>query len=664
MKNDWIFAWASLALAVTAFWALALFLQQIVPAPIPDVGLFLPEYRQAVQPEPLERLTFLAGLLCIPALPTCSYWWLTRKGRIAPAWLRRPIVLVLRDVLLVGAGFVWLNWLTEASQVPGMSKYLVAALACSAVLSVLAIKTAVPTGKRVLPIVVCVAVLLLAWRTQIINDNWFLLEFNLWHHVDILMGAVNGILHGRTVLIDMSSQYGILWPYVAALAIWPLGLSVPSISHFFAALMLLQILFVYLGLGRRFGYGSWSTAIFLTAYVGLTHTLFVFLPFNIPNTLLRTTQYVYACVPTYYQWAPLRTFWGGVFFWFVPLSYRATRRRAVLGYCLGGLAFLWNFDQGIVVLGAFTLQLAYQRLHEWRMDPRGVAVHAARHVAAGAATLLGSLLVYCVFALVRSGHWPDLWGSLVFQSAFYGSGFYMLPMRFRELWQAVVAVQLVTLAWCLRRAVRGEMSGDAAWRFFLAIAGLGVLSYYQGRSMAAFLATSFSPALLLSCSWVHEGIETLRRRGIRLISDPADRYKAATTLLFSLWITFGFVNFLRALPDAISFARDSSGPPRDAASLEPVWVALKKEIEGRAVVMLAEPGAFIHAKTASYSALTVAANEEVLLQQQLVDIQRVVDKPETIVVFNGSSAPFWARHIALRGFTSHELPGGFAILKH
>jgi hypothetical protein len=87
-------------------------------------------------------------------------------------------------------------------------------------------------------VVLALAVLCLA--TQAVGDNWFFHRNDICHHIDIVLGAVNQVAHGRTVLVDVSSQHGLLYPYVIAALMALIGITMTGLTVVFACIVLLQ----------------------------------------------------------------------------------------------------------------------------------------------------------------------------------------------------------------------------------------------------------------------------------------------------------------------------------------------------------------------------------------------------------------------------------------
>jgi hypothetical protein len=670
--DDWPFVWASVIGAVTIFVGLSRWLAGVVGSPTVDASRFIPDVVEFLQPEPLEKARYLMGLLCIPTIPTALYVGLRSAwaefGPVAVARLRAyaedRTVLACRDVSVVAAGGSWLAWLAVNSDIPNACGLLVIAAA-----SGMACWIGRATIGRILAAagwVIVPGLLLLAWWDQLIGEEWFWLDFNIWHHVDILLGAVNQVAHGKTILVDTSSQYGILYPYIAAAAAAPFGVGVVSLAGFFATLGLVQIVLAYLAIARLPSVtGAWRTG-FLAIYCGLAVPMLGGALFNLPDTVcLPSEPRGFTCAPIYYQYFPLRTFWPTVFIWFVPLALASRNRWMMpLGYVLAGVAFLWNADTGLLCLVAYAGACGYMALAAAGRRPLAACGAASAHAGAASATVALALAAYAAFAWLRSGSLPDFGRLLRFQEIFYAAGFFMLPLPTWELWQPIIAIYAVTVAWAMRRLVTGRATRRAAWMLFIALYGLGAFSYYQGRSMATFLPSSFPPAAILAMLWLHAAARRLPAPSQALLSNPRLRSRALVAATAGLFCMFGIVNLLRSLPMCLLYAVDFAGSGRAAESAQ-LAAAFAPELVGRPAVIFAEPSNYFHVHTGSWSALPFASPTEVFLRSQVVEAQQVLDRGGVPVILHPRGRPKWSRLLDLRAYRPvREYPGGFVLLRH
>jgi hypothetical protein len=677
--REWPAVWLSIAVSLLIYVLMAVALARFIPGP--DTPLiraavakaaatefvYHPELEQHIRPEPLEKARYLLGLLCIPTLPTVFYVLGRRFMRPeAFDFLNRPGPLAARDRLLAIILAVWLLVLLRFSQIPNSSGYLLVSLLMA--IAIVFRWRDLPRMSAIMSWWVVGSLAVLGFLTQCVGDNWFFRCHHFWHHLDIVLAVVNQVAHGKTILVDTTSQYGLLYPYAIAAALAPFGVSMPGMTVVFALLILLQAAILFLAFSRLPGMSPAWRAAFAISYAGLVAPGLGMALFGAPSSLF----YVDILQPdadfatVYLQFVPIRTIWFAVFVWLCSPGAFQTRRWFVpLGYVLAGVSLLWNTDTGLVILVAWTGMLIYSRLDDWWRNPGGLLRHTAIHLAALAGTLVGSLAFYAAFAWLRSGQLPRYNELLFFQRIFYQAGFYMRPMPLWEFWQPIIAVLALTIAWCMRQAVREQLPARAPWLFFIAAYGLGSFSYYQGRSLPQVLPSVFLPALLLAFFWTRQGMSALTGHTLADIRRDANlRLVAISTVPLAVFCLCGLVNLCRSLPAAVLYSFNTTGTV-DARRMEPLIAALRPIVSGKEVVFLTDPEAFMHTKTGSWSALPMASVSEVFLRSQVADIQRSIEKPGTVFVFRPEPLPRWFQQLDLSSFTEkQQLPYGFTVLEY
>lgn len=671
--REWPAVWLSLALSIASYVLVAVALGSILPADgevtASGVSLrggdaFLPMIAPMLWPEPLEKARYLLGLMCIPTLPTALYGLL--RFWIAPgvfAALSRPEALALRDVALVAALAAWLGRIALSSRVPHVGLLLLTAFALAGLLVSLRARLPQLSPQAAW----CIIGLLGAvhFSTQLVGDHWFARSSHVSHHTALLLGAVNQAAHGKTPLVDSSSQYGLLYPLVAAASLAPFGVSLQSLTMFFALLSLTQAALLLRAVSRQSGMTpSWQVA-FVLAYAGFAAPGLATAWFNAYHRFFVRDFRQSGVAAVYFQHDPIRTVWFAVFVWLTaPHGLPLTSRTIAFGYALAATSILWNADSGFVILVAWTGMLVFRRLPSWRSEPWQIARYALAQCAMAAVALFGALLAYGALAVLRSGHWPRFDELLRYQRIFYGAGFMMLPMRLWEFWQPIVAIFALTIAWCMRQVVEGRLAADAPWRFFIAAYGLGSFSYFQGRSHPECLPSTFLPALLLAFIGTRQAYAALDGwRASAWRATPWLRSAAATAVCLSAFCICGFVTLCRSLPAAVRYCFDTTGGLA-TIPLEPVWQALRPHVAGKPVVILAEPSAYLHTRTGSWSQLPVSSPTEVFFESQLAAIQRALERPGTILVLNPTRQPPWISLLDLDSFEAvADLPMGYSLLK-
>lgn len=214
----------------------------------------------------------------------------------------------------------------------------------------------------------------------------------------------------------------------------------------------------------------------------------------------------------YYQYYPVRFIFpaGSVLavWWYLRAP---SPGRGALVAALGGLATWWNLDTGAVTLAAWLALLVAQGVIEHRFPSRWrrTLTTFALSLAAGAFAFGGFYLVLCA----EGRQWISLAGIQRYQQIYYGSGFFMLPMPGGlHPWLVVAGIYLVGLTVGLSRIDRGRLGSGPALILYLSILGLGLFSYYQGRSHDICLLLACWPAVMVAFLLADRVLAAVRER--------------------------------------------------------------------------------------------------------------------------------------------------------
>ena len=713
----------SLSLGLLVYLAIVAALVRWVHPVLSDAAAFIPEFRRFVRPEPMERMLYLVGLISIPTLPTLFYGLLTCCGRRLPRLgrcLANPCGLAVRDGLIVVVVLAWLIFLARGSEIPAASYYL-AASSLLAVLASLACPTDVfgvqrvvaafhrrraayrtesgdksPHSKRAWVVRLAAAGLILTAGALLLREQSSIgRQFGATYHFDLLLGAVNQVMHGRTILVDTTSQYGILYPYVAAAVVAPFGLSVTHLGLFFVGLAMSAMALIYLIFALKMGSGAPGTLVGLLATLAVLHPFGAGVLFDLGPSAL------------YYQYFPLRVICGVFFLWFSGVYFRRPSRRLMLaGYLAAAVSVLWNADTGMVVLVAWTASLMVEavcevsqmalsssgarrqsvgnalsgvpdagsetsclprnatedvpyrrRTKEGVPDRRRTPVmclarivgRIAGYLSLAVLTVVLSVAGYALFAWIRSGRLPDVTAYWKYQEIFYAAGFFMLPMKHIELWQPIILLYLLVVAAGVRRALLGTADAASRWHLFVALYGLGIFSYYQGRSHVYCLVGVLYPAMILACLLSADLVAAWRAAGYSF-KNPEARFTWMKLAGCWLLVGFGVIHFGRALPAAVTHL--VRGRPREAsiyneAEIEP----LRKRLEGSAAVILSPVSNYLHVRTHSYSALPFSSPAEIILLAQAREAREALNgRGKVYLIDDPSEKGVLLRYLRPEGF--------------
>jgi len=217
---------------------------------------------------------------------------------------------------------------------------------------------------------------------------------------------------------------------------------------------------------------------------------------------------------------------------------RATPLRYAVTTGIAAVAPVWNLDSGLVLWASWLGTLLIMSLA--RRDYAG----AARHLAGQALALVAAGLAFLLYLRLVSGQWPDMGLLFYFQKLVLGAGYFCVGLVVPDMWIFVATLYLAALAVVFLACQRQRANGRTAVTLMLALLGLGLFSYFMGRSVESNLVGVAYPALLLAGLFCAGGDALARRR--RLPGSARGFLLPAKIALF--WWSFLLV---AALPDLV-----------------------------------------------------------------------------------------------------------------
>jgi hypothetical protein len=151
------------------------------------------------------------------------------------------------------------------------------------------------------------------------------------------------------------------------------------------------------------------------------------------------------------------------------------------------------------------------------------------HGLAAALAFAGIVGLYSAVTCLLHGGFPEYGQVFHYQKLFYGSGYYMLPMKAAGTWLLVGLIYLAGLAYAAVAWAAGRDRVRAQSIFVLSILGIGLFTYYQGRSHVCVLTLAWWPCFPLLALFLDELVGRLRAGSRR----PLD-WCAATALFWVL----------------------------------------------------------------------------------------------------------------------------------
>jgi hypothetical protein len=338
------------------------------------------------------------------------------------------------------------------------------------------------------------------------------------YHLNAVLDAVSQSANGHHWLVDFPHIYGGYGEMLAPIVrLFPRGIEV-----LIAVLAIPNVLSMF--------------ALLLTARLVIRNPALLW----VCGLALLGIQYLASNTDLYYPYSTARGFFPpigllGAVLYFRNPSY--LRYAAVT--VLAALASIWNLDTGIVLWASWLVTLMVTQLAARNLGAM------LRHLWIQVLSLVAAWTLCFLYLRMISGQWPHGGMIFIFQKLVVSSGYFCVPVIVPDLWMFVLSLYVIGLAVVLGLYLRGIPNWLTPVVLMTSLLGIGIFSYFMGRSAASNLVAVSYPAVLLS-GILCEQVEDFSRRPGRL-PDSA-RFFLLPAKLAVFWWAF---LFLAALPDLL-----------------------------------------------------------------------------------------------------------------
>jgi hypothetical protein len=206
---------------------------------------------------------------------------------------------------------------------------------------------------------------------------------------------------------------------------------------------------------------------------------------------------------------------------------------------IAALAPVWNLDTGLVLWASWLGTLLAMELTARNLP--GIA----RHLLIQALSMAAAWAAFLLYLRLASGQWPDVGMLFYFQKFVVSSGYFCLRMLVPDMWGFVLGIYAIGLAVAFCACVRGRINWLTPVTLMISLLGIGIFSYFMGRSAESNLVMVAYPAVLLAGILCAEGEVLTRLRKL-----PAEaRFFLLPSKLALFWWAFLLV---AALPDLLA----------------------------------------------------------------------------------------------------------------
>ena len=317
------------------------------------------------------------------------------------------------------------------------------------------------------------------------QNNTALFHFNAYYY------PVFEVFNGKVLMIDFPNIYG-FYPYLLA----PILKLTGSITILKFSVIMAVLIFIA------------AISLLAIVWVNTSNKLIAFISYIV--LLYFTLTLSLSVIGGFYlAYQPHRLFFPLLIIMAASFLLHAAKQKqrillTVIGYILVCVSIIWNLDTGIVVAGAWCLLHIYLAALEYSFNNRKFYKKA---MAATSFTILAMAASYLIIALItyaKSGIWISIKECFFYQNIFYNLGINMLPMSINGPWVIVIVLYIIGLVISIRNikalnSTNTEYSrARTSMLFVISIMGVGLFSYYQGRSHDIVLLSVLWPAVLIA----------------------------------------------------------------------------------------------------------------------------------------------------------------------
>ena len=281
---------------------------------------------------------------------------------------------------------------------------------------------------------------------------------------------------GNELLVNFKSLYG-LHPYFMQIFLYIFPATILTLSIAIAALFLVALLslayFVFNIIENK-----------LLAFAGFLALIYM-QNFAIDGRFVR--------VGITFQYEAIRLFFPAMLLSFLYFfCQKPSDKKYYFGLIFFALATIWNLDSGIPTFLTLVIAMGYERLKD-KFDWKFLLTHLTKSLAIISA--VWSTLIF--YIKIKYGEFPHLSWIAYGQSAALDFGYAMLPIFAKGAWRIVVLIYVIGLVLSIYNFLTKKHSLQNSAILILTVLGIGLFTYFLGRSHISNIMHCAYPALIL-----------------------------------------------------------------------------------------------------------------------------------------------------------------------
>lgn len=470
--------------------------------------LYLNYQLPAFLPKHVERLQFILSVFLSPIILAGFYYvfrkWSTRTKVAVIDFLYSKLSIVTICLLFAStyAGLAMSNFLyiQTSCYLDDFGRYFFNLIIFPALLFIFLLRSDLLKSfqkpiKIILQVIFCFTIVLILSMSILDLGSTFSA-----FHLNPIFYPISQVILGKILLVNVTSLYG-LFPLFLAPIFKIVGFSLFKFSLVMGIILCASYIFLFLFMRK-------SINNYILLYSGFLGMVFYSYLAHSPTS------------PGYYfQYWPIRLLFPAIFLFMTALYLKeGSRRLYYTTFFLCALGVLWNFDSGIIVFLSWVIVLAY---HEFSKASGAVRkfLNMAMHILNAIVFFVTVIFGFYLYTYVSGGSWPDISLFLQYQKMFL-SGYFMIPMLPPpHAWNLIILTYLIGLLLSVAALINKQVDYRDKLIFALSILGIGLFSYYEGRSHDLTLFGPSYPAFILVAIFADKLYTSIKNRGSALLGE-------------------------------------------------------------------------------------------------------------------------------------------------
>ena len=316
-------------------------------------------------------------------------------------------------------------------------------------------------------------------------------------HFNAVFDSVVQTYYGKGLLIDFINQYG-LYPFFLLPVFKVIGLNVINYSFIMASLIALSFSSIFLFL-KKIIHNKFLVIFGISSILFINHFIIEIHP--------------YPVIFSTFMIRPLRLLFPALSIYLIYKYLKSNKHKKLLYnilFFIFSLGIFWNIDSGLVVFFAWLLLLFYEEF--CKNNLLSAIKNNLLHVLNALIHFISVFGLINIFMYLQYGNFPNFLKFFESQKYFYFYGFGMMPMHLVHPWNLLALIYIIGLIRSIQAMLQKTSSARTNIIFYLSILGIGVFSYYQGRSHDLNLLHILYPALLILIIITDEFLTIIKRK--------------------------------------------------------------------------------------------------------------------------------------------------------